>query len=110
MGIFSSGHLRCSTTSANARLADAAAGAYAAELVPFKLLWLSSPEPSLINQVRKLLLHELVNLRNGLLEPLLGCASDVKVERWGLLMLSPTALTQHEVSVLTAAVAMVLSG
>lgn len=108
--IFSSGHLRCSITSANVRLAGADAGAYAAKLVSFKLLRLSSTEPSLIDQVRELLLHELVDLCNGLLEPFLGCASDVEVERWGLLMLSPAALTQRGVSVLTAAVAIVLSG
>jgi hypothetical protein len=54
---------------------------YPAELVSLKLFRLSPPETSLVNQIGQFLLHELLDLRNGLLEAGLGCASYMKIQR-----------------------------
>lgn len=59
-----------------------------AEVIAVRLLagLFSSAESALIDQVWKLLLHELVDLGHGLFEAILGGARDVEVEWWVLLV------------------------
>jgi hypothetical protein len=45
---------------------------------------LPSSESTFVDKVGKLLLHELLDLLNGLLKTLLGGTRDVKVQRWVL--------------------------
>lgn len=52
------------------------------EFIPFKRFRLSAPEASFVNQVRKLLFHELFNLFNGFFKASFGGTCDMKVERW----------------------------
>jgi len=52
---------------------------YPAILIPFHGLGLSSAESSLVDQVRQLLLHEIINDLDGLLETFLGGACDMEV-------------------------------
>lgn len=54
---------------------------YTAILVPFYGLGLSPAESSLVNQVRQLLLHEIINDLDGLLKTFLGGACNVEVQR-----------------------------
>lgn len=54
---------------------------YASKLVSFDLLRLAAAESSLVNQIGEILLHELINLRDGLVETSLGGTGDMKVER-----------------------------
>lgn len=54
---------------------------YPAILIPFHGLGLSSAESSLVDQVRQLLLHEIINDLDGLLETFLGGACDMEVQR-----------------------------
>lgn len=58
--------------------------AYSTELIPLYLLGFSAPESPLVNEIRQLLLHEVVNYLDGLVEALLGCARHMEIERWVL--------------------------
>lgn len=58
---------------------------YTAILIPFDLLLrLTATESALINEVRKLFLHEVVDHGDGLLKAILVCACDVEIERGAL--------------------------
>ena len=81
---------------------------YPAKLISFEL-WLTAAETPFVNEVRKLLLHQLVDLRHRLVQPLFRGAGDVQVER-GVLERSLVRRPQRGRSPPTAAVAMLLSG
>lgn len=51
------------------------------ELMRRTLFTLDTAEAALVDQDRQILLHQLIDLFDGLLETLLGLASDVQVER-----------------------------
>ena len=53
---------------------------YSAEFIPFEV-WLTAAETALIDEIWKLLLHQLVNLRYCLVQSLLRGACNVQVER-----------------------------
>ena len=85
----SSGHLRCDCVSfifdllitLKGRRTSAGDGSisYTAIFITFHWLrWLTSTESSFIDQVRKLLLHEIIDEFNGLLETILIRTSHVK--------------------------------
>ena len=59
---------------------------YPAKLIALNrmLLFLTSTETTLIHQLGKLLLHQLMDLCDGLLQTLLGRASNVEIQRWVL--------------------------
>lgn len=54
---------------------------YSTVLVPLDLLLLSAAETALVDELGELLLHHLFDLGNGLLEPFLRSARDMKVKR-----------------------------
>lgn len=56
--------------------------AYSSILISFNLgllLLVSTPKSPLINQLRELLLDEIIDFRHGSLKPVLGCTSNVEV-------------------------------
>ena len=73
----SSGHLRYTKLAEPASICNLSM--YSAKFVTLKLFWFSSPESSLIDEVRKFLLHELVDLFNSFVETFLRRAGDVEV-------------------------------
>lgn len=70
---------------------------------------LTATEAALIDEVRQLRVHELVDLLDGFLETFLGCAGDMKIERRVLASYQRQFISSRE-AVLTAGVAMLLSG
>jgi len=57
---------------------------YPTEFVPLDLLLVAASEPTLVDELGELLLHELVDLGHGLVEALLARAGDVEVQ-WRIL-------------------------
>lgn len=54
---------------------------YSSKLVPLDLLLIPAAETTLIDEIRQLLLHKLLNFCNRLFQPGLAGASDVEVQR-----------------------------
>lgn len=76
----SSGHLRYEKLVKFLTLRCRKVIAYTAILISLHLLGFSSFESSLVNEVRKLLLHEVINYLYSLVDAFFACAGDVKVK------------------------------
>lgn len=84
---------------------------YPSILVPLNLFLLSTAEASLVDELRELLLHHLLDLLDGDLEAVLRCARHMEVQGRVLnTFVSRFSPFLPGDKVLTAAVAMLLSG
>ena len=82
---------------------------YAAPLITLELLGFSTTETSLVYKVRKVLLHEFIDLCDGSLEAFFRLTCYVEIQ-WRILRRESVQQHVHRRLVLTTAVAMVLSG
>jgi len=57
---------------------------YAAEFVSFELFGFPATETPLINKVRQIVRHELINFGNCSLESILALTGNVEIEGWSL--------------------------
>jgi len=82
MGMRSSGHLRysCQHVTSGTRSPDT----YATKLIPLNLFRLPPAEASLVDEIRKFLLHQFFNLLYSLFESLFALARNMEVQGGGL--------------------------
>ena len=79
------------------------------KFVTFDLLWFTSSKPPLVDQIRQLLLHELLDLFDGFLQTGFCNTCDMEIQ-WRVLNCMSTRFLYIQGPELTAAVAMLLSG
>lgn len=75
---------------------------YPSKLIPFDLFGFPPSKASLVDKIRQLLLHKLLNLRDGLFKARFGSASDVQIKGGildpsDLVSLTERRLTHHSI-------------